>query len=125
MQIRSDFDQVDIPRVLAIFYDKAFDDLLIGHFFFGKDKKRLIEMQTIFMKNALGLKGGVYEGKSLQKAHAPLTIGKVHLLRREKIIREVLEYEQWPELLIDRWIEMERRFYGLVLGAAETFNCRA
>ena len=53
------FEQIgetNIRKIIEDFYDKAFMDPLISHFFFSKDKRRLIEMQVVFSAILLGSK---------------------------------------------------------------------
>ena len=51
------FDQIgadSLRRVIEVFYERLFADVMIGFFFHGKDKKRLIEKEFELTARILG-----------------------------------------------------------------------
>lgn len=118
------FEQIgetNIRKVIEDFYDKAFLDPLISHFFFSKDKMRLIEMQIVFSAILLGSKTHQYEGKPMQKAHSGLPFKNVHFDRRQVLMAESLKKMKVPESLANQWLELEERFRPLIV--KDSGNC--
>jgi hemoglobin len=93
-----------LRRVLEDFYDRIFDDVMIGFLFAGKSKERLVEMEWEFTTNLLG--GNVrYTGRSIQKAHAKSPILGGHFDRRLQILKETLADHAVPTAVQEHWIE--------------------
>src|SRR5688572_30053356 len=86
-----------IKKVLESFYDAVFSDFMIGFFFAGVDKKRLIQVETELTARALGANDVVYSGKPLKAAHARHPIMGGHFERRQQLLREAMEKHQLPE----------------------------
>ena len=105
----------NIRAVVEDFYDKAFSDPLISHFFFGKDKQRLIEMQVTFSAILLGSKEHSYQGRPMQKAHSGLPFKNVHFNRRQVLMRESLEKKNIPPALATEWLNLEEKFRALIV----------
>jgi truncated hemoglobin YjbI len=106
--------EAGLRRVLRTLYDRLFDDPMIGFFFAGKDKEKLIEHQLWFTARFLGGPSR-YEGRSLPDAHAALPILSGHFDRRERILREVLEQHGVPEAVRDEWLRVDQSLRHAVI----------
>jgi hemoglobin len=103
-----------IKNAVAEFYRRAFDDVMIGHFFFQSDITHITSQQTNFVTAMLGgpLK---YSGKSLRAAHAPFAIRPAHFARRQVLMREVLTDLGLKTDLINAWLDLEDQFKPVIL----------
>jgi truncated hemoglobin YjbI len=110
MSLFSDLGEDLIAKVITEFYERAFSDPIIGHFFFSKDKKHLITQQTQFVCVMLGSSVHEYLGKPLVKAHRNLIIKKSHFDRRQVIMSEALSYFNIPENICKKWLKLEEKF---------------
>jgi len=102
-----------VRRCLTVFYERAFTDGVIGHFFFGKDRAHITEQQIDF---ATAMLGGPrkYRGKPLAVAHAHLDIRRPHFLRRQVLMREVLNELGVPERCRNEWLALEEALRPVV-----------
>ena len=107
-----------LRRVLQTLYDRLFDDVMIGFFFAGKDKEKLIEHQVWFTARFLGGPNR-YEGKSLPDAHAALPILPAHFDRRHQVLREVLEAQGVPEAVRAEWLRVDASLKHAIVKSAE------
>ena len=109
--------EIDVKNILEMFYERAFDDALICHFFMGRDKKALIEKQLSF---TVGLLGGPknYTGKSLPAAHFPLKIRKPHFMRRRVLMHECMLACGLTEIQAIHWLEKEDNLRPAILSGA-------
>ena len=101
------FNQIGEKKISAIirdFYDAAFLDPIIGHFFFHHDKEDLIRKQVAF---SIGLLGGPKTnfGRSIDAAHRQLNINKAHFGRRQVLFAEILKKHEVEEGLAEEWLE--------------------
>ncbi|MEZ4741451.1 MAG: group 1 truncated hemoglobin [Bdellovibrionota bacterium] len=103
-----------IEKIVAEFYDRAFNDVLIGHFFFGKDKENLIKIQTSFVSPLLGAKNIKYIGRPLKTAHHDLKMKLVHFDRRQVLLGEVLQDFGLTEKQKDKWLFLEDSFRSML-----------
>ena len=103
-----------IKDVLEKFYDRAFDDLMISHFFLGRDKSNLIEKQLTF---TIGLLGGpkTYTGKPLPVAHFPLQIRRPHFMRRRVLMHECMLEAGLTEAQAQYWLTKEHSLQHAIL----------
>jgi hemoglobin len=118
------FEQIglkSIQRVVKLFYDKAFEDVLIGHFFFHANKSSLVEHQTHFATAMLGGPNH-YVGKPLRPAHAAHKIRLVHFKRRQVLMRETLLEVGVAEPLAEKWLALEDQLKPVIL--TEYQDCR-
>jgi hemoglobin len=93
-----------IRAVIADFYDRVFDDMMIGFLFSTSDKQRLIEKECELAARFLG--GDVrYTGKPLQAAHARHPIMGGHFDRRTQILRETLADHNVDAEVVKRWLD--------------------
>ena len=79
-----------LRRLFTDFYERVFDDAMIGFFFKGKDRARLIEKETELASKLLGA-DVAYTGRSLPEAHAAHTIFGGQFLRRLQILKDAME----------------------------------
>jgi truncated hemoglobin YjbI len=107
--------------ILRDFYDRLFVDPMVGFFFAGRDKARLVELQLQFTARALGA-DVVYEGRPMPEAHAGLPpILPGHFDRRHKLLADVLAAHGVPDEAREAWLAYDRSFRRAVLrmGAAD------
>lgn len=117
------FDKIGpefISKAITDFYIRAFQDPLIGHFFFNKDREELTSKQIQFTSKLLGAQSINYEGKPLGEAHHNLRIRKVHFDRRQQVMRETLEELGLNQELSNAWLELERKLSSLILNKKKT-----
>lgn len=106
-----------IGLVIQEFYERAFRDPLIGHFFFHSDINHLVKMQTDF---AIAMLGGPknYKGEALKSAHARFNIRRPHFMRRQKLMEEVLLEQVSDQEAIAIWLAKEQALQPLVIHKA-------
>ena len=93
-----------LRAVISDFYDRLFDDLMIGFLFRGKPKQQLIDRETEFTAKLLG--GDVrYTGRTIRAAHARSPILGGHFERRLQILRETMADNDVPAAVQECWIE--------------------
>ncbi len=107
--------QDQIEKIVRSFYERAFFDGIIGHFFFSHNHEDLIARQTAFATAMLGGPAN-YKGKPLAPVHKGLGINNAHFGRRQVIMREVLEEFKVPADLAREWLELEERLRPLITG---------
>lgn len=118
------FDAVGGERLEAIlrsFYQRCFDDLMIGHFFFGKDHDALLRQQLAFTSSMLG-GPRAYEGRSLPQVHGPLSIRPAQFARRQVILRETMDEFGIDAELAAAWLKQEEKLRDIIMPAPE--SCR-
>lgn len=114
MNVYQQLGATKIAELLTAFYQRAFVDPIIGHFFFAKDHQRLLEGQIAFSIAILGGPNN-YRGHSLTTIHQPLTIRNAHFNRRSTLLQEV-----FAEFGIDRsiaqiWLNKEQQLRGVIV----------
>lgn len=78
-----------LRAVIVDFYQRVFDDVMIGFMFVGKDKQHLIDREYEFTAHFLG--GPVaYTGRPIKEAHAKTPIFGGHFERRLQILRNTM-----------------------------------
>jgi hemoglobin len=93
-----------LRALLEDFYDRVFKDVMIGFFFKGKDKQRLIQKELEFALNLLGA-DITYTGKPIPVAHAAHPIMGGQFNRRTQILRETMRDHDLPEEVQACWLE--------------------
>lgn len=96
------------------FYGRVFDDVMIGFMFKGRDRERLIELETQFTARALG-GDVVYEGRGMRAAHASVPILIGHFQRRYQILRETLEDNAVHPEVMEAWLGHTRALLRAVM----------
>jgi len=94
-----------LRALITTFYDRVFDDVMIGFFFRHADKERLIRKETELTAKFLGAPGAHYTGEPLQKAHAKHPILGGHFDRRTQILREVLAESNVSDAVQTAWLD--------------------
>ena len=101
--------------VLEDFYNRVFADTMIGFYFAGRDKARLVEKELELTLNALG--GPVsYSGRPLTEVHRPLRIAGGHFDRRLQILKEAMAAHDLPIEIRNAWIEHTVKLRSLITG---------
>ena len=111
-----------ITKILSLFYQRCFEDVMIGHFFFGKNHDELLKHQLAFTTAMLGGPSG-YQGRALTNVHDPLPIRPPHFARRRMLLKEAMEEDGLEKMLIDSWIGLEDKLKPLIL--KDKSSCRA
>lgn len=106
-----------ITKVISDFYDLAFEDVLIGHFFFGIDKEEIKAKQTQFASNLLGCNEIKYQGKPLKLAHLPFSIRPPHFRRRQILMFEAMEKNNIDENYANEWLAKESALLPLIINS--------
>lgn len=111
-----------IAQAMRLFYDRAFEDPLIQHFFMNSNKEDLIATQITF---ASALLGGprAYQGKPLLKAHEGFSIRTPHFRRRQVLMGEVLDLLAVNESDKRAWLALEESLRPLVMRVGHG-NCQ-
>lgn len=105
-----------MPAIMQDFYDRLFDDIMIGFFFAGRDKAELIDKQLAFMSAAMG-GPEAYRGRSLKAAHAPLRIFEGQFARRHQVLRETLDDHGLAPEDRDAWLALDASFRDRILAS--------
>ncbi|MFN3201804.1 MAG: group I truncated hemoglobin [Bradymonadia bacterium] len=104
-----------LTSIITDFYDRLFDDVMIGFMFLGRDKARLIKHEVQFTARMLGAEVS-YEGQPVVKAHARLPIMGGQFNRRLRILEDTLEDHAVPEAVRQVWLGHTERLRGAILG---------
>jgi truncated hemoglobin YjbI len=115
MQLYEKIGKTRIQHVIECLYDRLFEDPLLSHFFFAKDKATLIARQLEFTLRLLGDDTSLYQGKPIPVAHAPLGIKPVHMDRRQKVLAEVLAACGVEPEDAAQWVEKENQLRHLIV----------
>ena len=106
----------NIVSVITEFYKRAFNDPMIGHFFFNKDIEDITQKQITFASSMLGSKTITYQGKPLKEAHLNLPqLRPPHFGRRQVLMKEVLSDLNIDSELADQWLKMEDKLKPLII----------
>ena len=115
----SHFDELGgeegLRRVIDMFVDRVFSDVMIGFIFSGKNRERIREMEYQLAAEQLG-GPVVYSGRPIGSVHAPLPIMGGHFDRRRQILLNTLADCGVPEAVQKVWIEHVDALRGDVLG---------
>ena len=111
------YEQIGQERLAAIlrdFYLRCFEDVMISHFFFGKDHDELLRHQLAFTTSMLG-GPNTYQGRAIAPIHKPLHIRPPQFMRRRMILRETMADHGLEPELMEAWTKLEERLRPLVL----------
>jgi hemoglobin len=100
------FDRIGddkLRAVLETFYDAVFADVMIGFFFRGKDKARLVDKEWELVASHLGAPVR-YSGRPLAEAHAAHPILGGHFERRLQLLREAMAAHGVDPDVREAWI---------------------
>jgi hemoglobin len=92
-----------LRAVVTDFYERVFTDVMIGFFFKGLDKQRLIDKETELALQLLGA-DVEYTGRPLRAAHASHRIMGGQFARRLQILRETMADHGLPPEVQEAWV---------------------
>lgn len=104
-----------LTEIITDFYDRLFDDVMIGFMFWGRDKARLIRHEVQFTARMLGAQIP-YEGQPMGRAHASLPIMGGQFNRRLKILQDVLTDRAVDAEIREVWLGHTERLRVAILG---------
>lgn len=96
--------ETKVRAIIEDFVDRMVNDVMIGFFFSGVDKQRLVEHEFRFTAAFLGAADIRYEGRTLRNAHAAHRIFGGQFARRRQILIEVLRSHQVDDDVLGAWI---------------------
>ena len=103
-----------ITAVISDFYQRAFRDPIIGHFFFGKEHAPLLQGQLAFSLALLGGKDN-YRGRDIGNLHQGMQIRNAHFNRRQQVLKEVLADHHVDRTVADSWLQIEERLRATIV----------
>lgn len=106
-----------LRAILDDFLGRVFSDRIIGFFFTGRDRERILRHEWQLAASRLAPERYTYEGRPLDKAHKPLKINKGHFRRRLAILRTVLREHGVDEAHVEAWLAHERALEDQVTAA--------
>ena len=92
-----------LRAVVEEFYERVFEDVMIGFFFRQADRARLIEKELELALELLGAPTR-YSGRELAAAHRPHRIMGGQFDRRRQILIETMAAHDLPEDVRAAWI---------------------
>jgi truncated hemoglobin YjbI len=105
-----------VRALLLKFYERMAGDVMLLHFFTGRDVAAIAEKQGEFLLRAMGA-SPTYSGKAPGDAHRGLPpIWTGHFNRRLVILREVLLGAGLSEADADAWVSFEDAFRETIVG---------
>ena len=99
--------EVAFEALITDFYDRIYDDAIIGFFFAPHEKEKLIKSQMAYLSATLGDRSGTYVGPSLSQTHRSLPILVGHFDRRHQILKDVLFEHDVQGDVYDVWIALD------------------
>ena len=112
------FDLIGSDRLRALvvdFYQRVFDDVMIGFMFIGKNRQHLIEREYEFTAHFLG-GPVVYTGRPIKQAHAKTPIFGGHFERRLQILRNTMADHHIDAAVVASIVEHQQALRALVTG---------
>lgn len=111
-----------LRRILEDFYDRIFNDLMIGYLFKGRDKARLVTLELQLTARVMGA-DVVYEGRPMRAAHQALSINRGQFQRRNQLLRETLRDHAVPDDVQRAWIAHATALEKAILGGRVDPDC--
>ena len=105
--------EAKLRPLLVDFYKRVFDDVMIGFFFKGKDRARLVEKELEFALQLLGA-GTEYTGRPIAEAHSEHHIFGGQFARRTQILRETMADHDLPVPVREAWLRHTEQLRGRV-----------
>ncbi len=106
-----------LRTLLDDFLERVVHDRIIGFFFEGRDRERILDREVQLAASRLAPGRHTYGGRPLDAVHKPLNINKGHFRRRLAILRTVLRDHGVDEALVEDWLAHERALEDLVTAA--------
>ncbi|MFT7669270.1 MAG: hemoglobin [Planctomycetota bacterium] len=95
--------ELGLRTIIEDFYSVVFGDAMIGFFFKGQDRQRLIGLELEFVMRFLGA-DQIYSGRSIKEAHAIHRIMGGQFNRRLQILKEAMARHDLHEEVQAAWI---------------------
>ena len=108
-----------LEQVLSAFVERVYADPIIGFFFVGRDRERILRHEIAFAARHLG-GPSEYSGRPLGEVHRPLRINRGQFRRRMAILRTVLGQQEVPIEIIERWVAAESALIDVI---TDTSDC--
>ncbi|MEC9400436.1 MAG: group 1 truncated hemoglobin [Myxococcota bacterium] len=110
-----------LRALLRDFYDRLYEDMIVGFLFQPHDKESLIAHQFDYVCAHIGLKTTRYTGRSMREAHRHLPILPGQFDRRHQLLRDVLRDHNVPEDVQEVWLTLDTSLREFILsrGAME------
>ncbi len=102
------------------FYDRIFDDVIIGFLFANSDKEALIDSQFHYVTSVLGDRSGEYGGPTIRAAHKELPILPGQFDRRHMLLKLVLLEYGVPDHVTQAWLELDTSLREFVVNMGAT-----
>lgn len=102
-------------ELMRSFYDRLYDDAMVGFFFLPHDKESLVLAQIDYVHSHLGDRAATYTGRSIRDAHRDLPILSGHFDRRHQILLETLADFNVPRHVQDDWLQLDLAMRPMVL----------
>lgn len=95
-----------VRGVVDRFVDRAFDDMIIGFFFTGRDRARVKQHEY---EHAAGVLGApvAYTGRPIVPLHRPLKINAGQFRRRLALLRQEIERAGVPAAVAELWVSAQ------------------
>jgi hemoglobin len=104
-----------LREMMRDFYQRVFDDVMIGFFFANTDFDQIVDSQIEYVRARLGNEAVEYSGMPIRRAHQkhPILVG--HFDRRHQLLRDVLGEYDVPEHVFEAWVDLELKLRELVV----------
>jgi hemoglobin len=104
-----------LEEMMRDFYERVFDDVMIGFFFVGTDLEQIAAAQVEYARARLGNEDIEYTGAPIRRAHLehPILVG--HFDRRHQLLKDVLRDYEVPEHVFSAWVDLEQKLRDLVI----------
>lgn len=96
-----------VRGIVDRFVDRAFDDVIIGFFFAGKDRAGIKTHEYAHAAAVLGARVP-YTGRPIAPLHRPLRINAGQFRRRLAILRTEIERAGLPADIAELWLDAQR-----------------
>lgn len=107
--------QAALRALVYDFYERVFDDAMIGFFFAGTDLDAIVDRQVEYVRARLPRGEVTYTGEPIRRAHQPFPILPGHFDRRHEILRQTLADHAVPDHVQQVWIDLEKKLRPLVV----------
>ena len=104
-----------LQRIVDVFVDRVFDDVMIGYLFRHVDKKHIKAMETQFAAEFFGA-NIKYKGRNLKEAHAIHKIKGGEFARRKQILSDVLDHFQVEASIKQAWLDHTESLRAQITG---------
>ena len=104
-----------LREIVYDFYERVFDDAMIGFFFAGMELEKIADAQIEYVRARLGNEDVDYTGKPIRTAHFEHPILPAHFDRRHQLLKETLADYDVPEHVCESWLDLEQRLRDLVV----------